>query len=468
MTHITLRTPSGYAEERKYIADVVVREFLGLEFELVQTDDLDHVELTVADGSAKRVVLPDTLFATPRQEWLSAPSLPGRPLHRADLGGTPLEALAAERELPLLYAERNGAERFLADSPSEVRLSVDIFGSAFFMLTRYEEVVKTDRDERDRFPVTASLAMQEGFLHRALINEYLELLWWALRRLWPRLDRKERSFNEVLSHDVDHPYCVHGRTIRSVMRTAAGDTSKRRDPLLGLDRAYSLMRTRTRGVDGDVCFKVFEFLMGCSERHGLTSTFNFMSDRTAPEFDVDYDITDPQIRNLLRRIRDRGHTIGVHPSYETYRNPRQVKVEYEKLRQVCSGEGIVQDVWGGRQHFLRWENPTTWQGWEDAGLTLDSSLGLSSGAGFRCGVCYDYPVFNLLTRKALALRERPLIVMDSGIVSGTYQDPNQIRDAIISLKVTCRRFRGEFTMLWHNDWLASRRLKRVYEEILEA
>ena len=32
------------------------------------------------------------------------------------------------------------------------------------MLTRYEEIVKLDRDTFDRFPAWASLAYQEGFL----------------------------------------------------------------------------------------------------------------------------------------------------------------------------------------------------------------------------------------------------------------------------------------------------------------
>ena len=39
-----------------------------------------------------------------------------------------------------------------------------MFGSAFFMLTRYEELVVADRDQYGRFPAAASVAGREGFL----------------------------------------------------------------------------------------------------------------------------------------------------------------------------------------------------------------------------------------------------------------------------------------------------------------
>lgn len=44
--------------------------------------------------------------------------------------------------------------------------------------------------DHDRFPATASLAYRAGFLDRPQIDEYLEILWAAMRRLWPGLQRK--------------------------------------------------------------------------------------------------------------------------------------------------------------------------------------------------------------------------------------------------------------------------------------
>ena len=74
------------------------------------------------------------------------------------------------------------------------------------------------------------------------------------------------------------------------------------------------------------------------------------------------------------------------------------KKEFERLISVAEEEGICQDVWGGRQHYLRWEAPTTWRAWEEAGLDYDSTLTFADHAGFRCGVCFEYPVYDILLR----------------------------------------------------------------------
>lgn len=42
---------------------------------------------------------------------------------------------------------------------------------------------------------------------------------------------------------------------------------------------------------------------------------------------------------------------------------------HDRLRAVMQKEGIKQNEFGGRMHYLRWEHPTTLQAWNDAGMT---------------------------------------------------------------------------------------------------
>ena len=84
--------------------------------------------------------------------------------------------------LPIVYGRRLSNGSYLEISDSGIRLGVDVLGSAFFMLTRYEELVRSERDPRDRFPATMSLAYRERFLDRPIVNEYAEILW-ALKRV---------------------------------------------------------------------------------------------------------------------------------------------------------------------------------------------------------------------------------------------------------------------------------------------
>jgi hypothetical protein len=46
----------------------------------------------------------------------------------------------------------------------------------------------------------------------------------------------------------------------------------------------------------------------------------------------------------------------------------------QTLRRVLYVEGIDQPSLGGRQHFLRWETPTTARLWDDNGLDYDTTL----------------------------------------------------------------------------------------------
>ncbi|MCX7992388.1 MAG: polysaccharide deacetylase family protein [Fimbriimonadales bacterium] len=158
----------------------------------------------------------------------------------------------------------------------------------------------------------------------------------------------------------------------------------------------------------------------------------------------------------------------MHPSYETYRRPEQIRREFERLQAAAHALGVQQPRWGGRQHYLRWENPITWQAWDDAGLDYDSTLSFADHAGFRCGMCYEYPVFNLQTRQTLRVRERPLIVMEGTLFDYMGLSYDDALALLCLLGRRCRQFGGEFVLLWHNSYLLARWHREFYSHALQA
>jgi peptidoglycan/xylan/chitin deacetylase (PgdA/CDA1 family) len=458
--------PPTYLPERRYIYEVLLRDFLGLEYR-AEAETRGDIRITFpGHRSDKELILADVLFQTSEDEWLTPASLPRGPLEVWKVPKDHIDAKLGSQRVPVIYGNRLPDGSFCKVSGAGATLGLDIFGSAFFMLARYEEVAKPDRDARDRFPAGASLAYQEGFLDRPIVNEYLEVLWWALKRLEPRLARKRRAFRVLLSHDVDRPFCT-----ASLPRTLKGvydDVVSRRAPALAKRRAQSFMRVRREGLDADLC-NTFDFIMELSEKHALRSSFYFLAGRSAGALDGNYSMNDPWIKNLLRRIHERGHEIGLHGSYNTFRDPPRIRRELALLLRAAETEGISQREYGGRQHYLRWEAPVTWQAWEDAGLDYDATLSFADRPGFRCGTCYEHQVFNLRTRRALRLRERPLVVMEGSLLSRHYMDLTfeQARTEITKLKERCRLFGGDFTLLWHNNMLVYKPQQRLYGDILE-
>ncbi len=457
-----VEAPCGYSPERLYIASVMLSEFLGFDVTFTQSGRKDTA---ISLDDRKFLTVEDGLFAVPAEEWLQPGSLPGRPLkfwHAGELfPGTTLAFPA----VPAVYGA--GAPTAPSRGGASLHLPIDIFGSCFFMLARYEEAVIRDRDGHGRFPASGAVALQEGFFERPVVNEYLNILWVALKRLWPGIVRKKREYRLLLTHDVDHLFHVAGYPLKAAIRRIGGDVIVRRDPVLAMRSARAVLQSRRGVMTKDPC-NTFDFIMDTGEKYGLRSTFNFFPCMGETEYDRRYDIAQPFVRPFLRLVARRGHLLGFHPTYHTHLAPPRTAMEFNRLVHIAGQEGIEQAEWGGRQHYLRWENPTTWQNWEDAGLNYDSSLGFKETIGFRSGCCYEYPVYNVETRRQLALRERPLVVMEEGAAEGREWMTQEGLGNIVRLSAECRKFEGDFTLLWHNSSLISRRQRAAYEAVLRA
>ena len=204
--------------------------------------------------------------------------------------------------------------------------------------------------------------------------------------------------------------------------------------------------------------------MDVSEKSNLKSYFFFMGTKK-DKLSIGYSLSDNFIKKIINRIYERGHIIGFHPGYYTFNNNEKWRKEYGYL-----AANIGQKVYCGRQHFLRFEIPGTWQIWEDNAMLWDSSLTFSNKAGFRCGTCYEYSVFNILTRKKLSLKEKPLIVMEASFNRNDRKDFLLMTKKILELKNKVKKYNGELVLLWHNssfntlDWQFA---KSIYEEVIK-
>ena len=120
--------------------------------------------------------------------------------------------------------------------------------------------------------------------------------------------------------------------------------------------------------------------------------------------------------------------------------------------------------------FLSFEVPTTWQIWEDNNMKWDSTLTYPEKEGFRCGTCYGYSVFNILTRKKLKLKEMPLTVMEVSMVGYQNLTPEIMWKRIVKLINKVKKYNGKFILLWHNSNFNSNfwvKYKIIYEEIIK-
>ncbi|WP_417656305.1 polysaccharide deacetylase family protein [Pseudidiomarina aestuarii] len=346
----------------------------------------------------------------------------------------------------------------------------DILGLTYWMLTRIEEVERNDLDAHLRFPATSSHAWRHGYLERPVVDEWLNILGQVILKVWPERVLRTHRFRVCVSHDVDVPSLYAFKSWKVITRIIMGHLFKRRDMKALMTTLYLKFTTRRQLSPNDP-YNTFEWLMDVSEANNLQSAFYFICGRTDKNKDADYELEHPVLRNLLCRIHKRGHEIGLHPSYGSFLLSEQITRESKRLKQVCSEEGISQKLWGGRMHYLRWQQPTTLVAWANAGMDYDATLGYADKPGFRCGTCHEYPAFDPVSQQALNMRIRPLIVMECTVLDEAYLGLGNNLEAAFqcmqNLKSTCKKVGGIYSLLWHNSYLTKQSERELYLACIE-
>lgn len=460
---LKIKLPDNFHKEREYIINTVFKYFWNIDYEIIYENRTNFC-LTVND---KNIFINDSFFQNAVDFWLNNKSMPTLPLKRWYIDDKKVTECVTDCDLPVIFGKAlDNNSYFYHDN--DVYIGIDILGSAFFMLTRYEEVVNKKRDNYGRFSAYDSVAYKENFLERPIINEYLEILWYAIQLIAPDLKRKQRSFKIIPTHDVDRPFEFLNLSLYQVVHSLAGDLLKRKSIKLFSDRFKSYIKFKQGNYKADYNY-TFDTIMSISEANGLTSTFFFMTAENVSNLDGNYSIVHPYIKSLMQDIVKSGHKIGLHPSFESFKNAELVKNDKEQLTYGIKNNLNKKFSFGARQHYLRWSCPETWQYYENAGLKFDTTLSFADHIGFRCGICYEYPVFNLLIRNQLSLIEYPLIVMECSGLDERYMklSINEMYDRCNSLKRFCKKYNGNFVILWHNSRFIKKKEVDLYNKIID-
>lgn len=441
-----IEVPETYGPEREYIIGVLFGDFLGQQFTI--SHSARGVARCSLEGSDASIIWPDYLFATTPENWLSADSIPALPLPMWNYtaSGLPPDRRISE-PVPLIYGNIEAPSGI---PPNTTYFPVDLLGSSFFMLSRYEEVAAPAADKHSRYPAEASLASRGGFLNRPIVHEYIELFWAMCKRIWPQLIRTPSIGRLWVTCDVDFPRSP--RRIDQALRTIAADLIRRKSPSLAAKRIGGYLASSRLDPNNS-----FDWIMNECEKAGRSATFFFITDQLSREYDTDYTVDERFILLLMSKLNQRGHEIGLHGSYLSFDDGNQIRREVERLKHAMARAGVNQPMIGGRQHFLRWKTPTTARILSEASLKYDSTLGFAQQPGYRTGACMSYRMFDILDRSTLNVVQRPLIVMDVSIFGREYLSLPLNSDTLGKIeryKEQTLSFGGEFALLWHNNYLS--------------
>lgn len=466
MTRLWLDIPGDFEPEVRWVLEWLMREVFGLPCGEVRVSS--RVAICGDDGRELR--LPLTFFEMARVQWLQKESTPEAPTWRDLHGLSEAADKTKHQSIPDFFPPELAQSTPIFDLRGRTGiLGLDVLGGLFYLMTRYEEAALETRDSHDRFPAVASTLKKHHLLYRAVGNEYIEILWAAMKRVWPRLERKALQFRVVPSHDVDSPSAYWGSGVNRLSKLTIKSLLKS-GPMAAFWTMAEASAYPKLGWRHDP-YDTIDDLMEFSESIGETSTFFYIPERTNQVRDLGMPLDHPQVEAQWRRIAARGHEIGVHPGYETYRSPERLRSGVQRIRDQLDRLGIRQPLLGSRQHYLRWDPFATAGALEAAGVDYDSTLGFADQVGFRCGTCYEFPMYDVVNRRPLRLRQRPLVLMDCSLMDDRYMGLGTGDEALrvaLELKNECRKYHGDFTVLWHNTRMEQEQAEHLYTELIGA
>jgi len=335
----------------------------------------------------------------------------------------------------------------IIESGDSVELNADLIASAFFFLSCWQEVTSDEFDMFHRFPSKASVQYQLGILDRPIVNEYFQIVKECIERIdnspvnvKPRFHGKR--FAICLTHDIDYlrkwsPGIVYREAVKYLLlNEQRKNFAERKERFKQFLAAFV--------ANNDPYKYSIERILEVEQEFNVTSSFFFKTGATNRR-DVSYSIRSEYVRNLIRRLENTGHEIGLHPSFNTYDNARIMRREKERLEKIVSNK-----VSGVRQHYLRFHIPTTWRLHEQLGFLYDTTLGFADSEGFRVGYCHPFQPYDVEKDKAMNIWELPLLVMDGTLTDYRKLLAEESLDIFKRLIFTVKKYNGVGVLLFHN------------------
>ena len=275
-----------------------------------------------------------------------------------------------------------------------------------------------------------------------------------LRKWGEKKYMKEKNFfgripksELILSHDVDAVCKTHPIRIKQ----SAFHIFNSLNLLLKLKISDSIKKL-TKGIKfflSNEDWWIFDKLLKIKEGTGITAVYHFYSDQRPKTLkrwlmDPNYDIGSDQLKLLLRQIKDAGHEVGLHPTYDAWKNSKLIEEQKKTLE-----ESLGSKVTYCRQHWLRFSWKDTWLNQARSGLTQDSTLMFNDRSGFRNSCATSWKPWNQLENKAHSVVSTTSVVMDSHLYD--YNDFNKVErnDYLRFWIMECHKVGGKTSLLWH-------------------
>lgn len=361
------------------------------------------------------------------------------------------------RDQQISVIDWQDTKAFFATHP-KYYIPFDLFAASFYLLTRYEEYLPHRRDVHGRFDVRDSLAFQKGFLHKPVVDIYVEALKEMLLSAYPKMEFPERKFTFISTVDIDNAWAYKekgtlrtgGALLRSLLHFEFKEFAERVMVLLSYKKDP---------------FDTYDYLFAIQQQYKFKSIYFFLLGDYG-ENDKNVSTSRKKFQSLIKSIADYNE-VGIHPSYASNTLTSRIRLEQLRLQKI-----IKSNVTKSRQHFLKLEFPETYRNLVECDITDDYTMGYASEPGFRAGTSCTFRYYDLEYECMAPLKIHPFVVMDATLNFYKKIQPAEVMSYVGPLISEIKKLNGTFTILWHNESLGGKKpwegWENVYGEIIKA
>ena len=337
-------------------------------------------------------------------------------------------------------------------------LPFDVFGAAFYLLSRYEEYLPHRNDVHGRFIVQESIAFQKGFLSKPIVDHWALLLAKKIGEKYPDFTIPERNFDMVETIDIDAAFCYRHKGFFRFF------TGMFRDLIIRKDYAEARRRIRVIFKQEQDPFDTFDYILDIKNQHPSIPIVFFALLADYGVYDKNISYLNEEFRQLLKHLGDYAK-LGIHASYASLDNLDLIETERDRLAEI-----VHRNIVRNRSHFLRIELPKSYQRMVNIGIRHDFSMGYADLPGFRSGTCHNFPFYDLEQNSELPLTIHPFCLMDATLKRYMKLSPEKSLAAIKELMDEVAKVGGTFCCIWHNENLCEsfgwQGWRKVYESML--
>lgn len=363
-----------------------------------------------------------------------------------------LENGIKEQEIELFEHKQNKC--FFRVS-SDSAMPFDVFSASFYLVTRYEEYLPQIRDQFDRFTASESLAYQQKFLKKPLINIWAKEVAEIVTLHYPQIKFPKQHFEYLSTIDIDNAYAYKHKGITRIIAGLIKSLLKGND----FKQRLSVLFNKSKDP-----YDTYSYQFEIHKKFNIKPIYFFLLG--------DYGLNDKNInpknqkfQALIKSLADY-FEVGIHPSYASNNDVSILIKEINRLKNITH-----RDVKKSRQHFLKISLPNTYRNLIDNDIFEDFTMGYSGQPGFRASICSPFYFYDLDTETQTDLKINPFTVMEATFKYYLKSTPQEAIKEINELIDAVKSVNGTFVSVWHNESLSDvgiwKGWKDVYITMLE-